>query len=293
MTSESATRHEIYLGYTRDELDWQYDHTRRFPDTSEFARERAAMTADVRRTIAARLGTRFGPGAEELLDIYPAARSLAPAALFVHGGAWQRGSKDDYGFPAASFVRRGVTWIAVEFGRAPGCSLDVMVRQIRDAVAWTYRNALEIGVDPQRLHVLGHSSGAHLAAMVHCTDWMALYGLPSDLVKGGACMSGIYDLEPVALTYRNKYLKLDAGAVRRNSPLHNIRADYMPSLVIGCGEDDTEEFHRQWRVYAQALRAQGHVAHDIELPGRHHFAVSKAFNEQGPLLDAILRQIGG
>lgn len=292
MKQKGAIRDEVYLGYTRDELDWQYDHTKRFPDTSIFTRARAAKTANVREKIKSWLDVQYGSGDDEKLDIYPAARDKAPIAVFVHGGAWQRGSKDDYGFPAASFVPRGVTWITTEFSRVPRGSLDVQVKQNRDAIAWIYRNASSFAGDPQRIYVLGHSSGAHLSAMVHCTEWTSLYGLPADLVKGGVCMSGIYDLEPVMLTYRNKYLGLDEAATRLNSPIHNVRETFMPSLVIGCGEHDTAEFHRQWRAYAQALRRRGHSTIEVELAGRHHFAVSDAFNEDGPLLDAILALIG-
>src|SRR5690606_12641915 len=105
-------------------------------------------------------------------------------------------------------------------------------------------------------------------------------------------MSGIYDLEPIYLSYRNKYLGLDEAAWKRNSPILHIGDDYMPPLIMGCGEHDTAEFHRQPLAFIEATRKKGHKADWIELAGRHHFAVSEAFNEDGPLIDAIYRQFG-
>ena len=105
-------------------------------------------------------------------------------------------------------------------------------------------------------------------------------------------MSGIYDLEPIFLSYRNKYLGMDEGMWRRNSPIHNIRDDYMPPLIIGCGEHDTAEFHRQPLAFIEATKKKGHKTQWFELAGRHHFAVSHAFSEDGPLLQAIYKQMG-
>lgn len=286
------TKVKVYLDYTAEELDWQYDHSKRFPDTSLFNKARGEKSRLVREKIKGQLNVPYGSGETDLLDIYPAAQKDAPIGVFIHGGAWTRGSKNDYSFPAASFVPRGVTWVVPDFSNIPPGTLDSMAKQNRDAVAWVYRNAKSFGGDPDRIHVLGHSSGGHLSAMVQCTDWQKLYGLPGDLVKGGVCMSGIYDLQPIYLSYRNKYLGLDDAAWRRNSPIHNVRTDYMPPLIIGCGEYDTAEFHRQPLAYADAIRKKGYKAEWIELPGRHHFAVSDAFNEDGPLQQLIFRQMG-
>ena len=283
---------KVYLNYTAEELDWQYDHSKRFADTSAFNRDRAAKSAEVRQKIKGQLNVPYGPGRTDVLDIYPAAKKDAPIGVFIHGGAWTRGAKNDYSFPAEAFVPRGVTWIVTEFDNIPPGTLDTMVKQNRDAIAWAYRNAKSFGGDPDRIHVLGHSSGGHLSAMIQCTDWQKLYGLPGDLLKGGVCMSGIYDLEPIFLSYRNKYLGMDEGMWRRNSPIHNIRDDYMPPLIIGCGEHDTAEFHRQPLAFAEATKKKGHKAQWLELAGRHHFAVSNAFSEDGPLLQAIFKQMG-
>lgn len=291
MPQDIATA-KVFLDYTQDELDWQYDHSKRFDDTSVFNKRRAEASAGVRERIAGVRDVSYGPGDDEVLDIFPAGQTDAPIAMFIHGGAWQRGDKDNASFPAEPFVSRGVTWIATDFTVVPPGTLDEMVRQNRAALAWIYNNAKDFGGDPNRIHVMGHSSGGHIAAMMLSTDWEGEFGVPHDLLKGATCISGMYDLEAVFLSYRNGYLRLDEEGWRRNSPIHNI-GTYGPQLIVGCAEHDTDEFHRQPLAFAEAWKQRGHDCAFIELMGRHHFTGNDMFGEpDGPLLEAVFRQIG-
>jgi hypothetical protein len=79
-------KRKVYLNYTAEELDWQYDHSKRFADTSAFNRERAAKSAEVRQKIKGRLDVPYGPGKSAVLDIYPAAQKDAPIGVFI----WRR-----------------------------------------------------------------------------------------------------------------------------------------------------------------------------------------------------------
>lgn len=285
---------KVYLDYSQEELDWQYDHSKRFSDTSVFNKERADMSARARETLSCRLDVAYGEGESEVLDIFPAkGDGPTPIVVFLHGGAWARGSKTGYSFPAETFVPRGVSWVATDFDNIPPNTLDGMVRQNRDAIAWVYRNAASFGGDPERIHVAGHSSGGHLTGMMLVTDWEKEYGLPGNLIKGAASISGMYDLEPIYLSYRNAYVKLDQASWRRNSAIHNIPAGYGAPLIVGCGDGDTAEFHRQPEAFLAAWRAAGHNGEFIEIEGAHHFAASYAFNNpDGPLVRMMLDQIG-
>lgn len=292
MPSDDGAK-KIYKNYTKKQLDWQYEHAQRFPDTSIFQKDRLARSEEARRKHAGILDVPYGPTLDEKLDIFPASKKGAPIAIFIHGGAWQRGSKENSSFGATAFVPKGVTWIANNFTNSPPATLDEMVRQNRAAVAWVYKNAERLfSGDPNRIHVLGHSSGGHLSSMMAITDWENQYGLPSDLIKGSVCMSGMYDLEPIYYSYRNQYLKLTSDSYKLLSAINNIPTVYAPPLILGCGEFDTEEFHRQPKGFLKMWKAFGHKGQFIELKGRHHFAVNNAYCEPGPLLNAIFNQMG-
>ena len=100
-----------------------------------------------------------------------------------------------------------------------GGNLMVLAEEVRRAVAWVYENAATIGANPDRLYVGGQSSGGHLAAVALTTDWRRDFGLPVDLIKGGMCISGVYDLTPVRLSARNRYVAFDDATVAALSPI--------------------------------------------------------------------------
>ena len=82
-----------------------------------------------------------------------------------------------------------------------------MADQVRRGVAWIYKNVASFGGDANRLYIGGHSSGGHLCGVTLVTDWQKEFGLPADIIKGGLCMSGMYDLKPVRLSKRSSYVK--------------------------------------------------------------------------------------
>ena len=291
---QDSIKDKVFLDYTQEELNWQYDHSKRFPDTSIFQKERGDASVAAQKKVKGLLNVPYGDDKREVLDIFPAENTeKAPVIVFMHGGAWTRGSKEGYSFPAAEFVPRGVTWVATEFTNVPQGTLSNQVRQNRDAVAWVYNNADAYNWDRDRIYIAGHSSGGHMCAMSLVTDWKHLYGLPSDLIKGAVAISGMYDLEAVYLSYRNTYLNLSQNDWRENSPIFHIPAVCDTPLLIGCAEHDTEEFHRQPEGFIKAWQSAGHSGEFIELMGRHHLTGSMCFGEsEHPLFKKICEMIG-
>ncbi len=294
MPQDIATQEKIFLDYTQEELDWQYDHSKRFPDTSIFQNERGEASEKARQAVKSLLNVPYGDHQDEVVDIFPVeAAGKSPVVVFFHGGAWTRGSKNGYSFPAAEFVPRGVAWVATEFTKVPDGSLGNQVRQNRDAVAWVYRNADTYGFDPDRIFIAGHSSGGHMCGMVLVTDWEKAYGLPADLVKGAVAISGMYDLEAIYLSYRNAYLNLSEAEWRENSSIFHIPKDYGAPLIIGCSEHDTADFHRQPEEFLKAWKAAGHHGEFIELMDRHHFTGSMCFGDPDhELFRKMVKMIG-
>ena len=284
---------KVFLNYTQEELDWQYDHSKRFPDTGIFQQERTAASEAARKKVEGLFNIPYGEHEDEVLDVFPVQENKkSPVIVFFHGGAWTRGSKNGYSFPAAEFVPRGVSWVTTEFTKVPQGTLSNQVRQNRDAVAWVYRNAQKFNWDTNKIYIAGHSSGGHMCGMVLVTDWEKNYKLPNDLIKGATAVSGMYDLEAVFMSYRNTYLNLAEKDWYENSSIFFIPKNCPTTLIIGCAEDDTDEFHRQPKTFLKKWRAAGNNGEFIELLDRHHFSGSMCFGDAShPLFQKIMKMI--
>ncbi len=265
----------VYLGYDQAGLDAQYNLRARHPEHPEFFAVYAGDSAAVRGRLA-HADCAYGTHPRERVTLFPAAEANAPVLAFIHGGYWQALSRQDFEFLAPVFVERGITFAAIGYDLCPNVSFATLVEQVRQAVLWLYDNAAAHGADPDRLFLSGHSAGGHLAALMASTDWPAL-GHPAGVVKGAMAISGVYDLEPIRLSFLNGLLALDRPTVERLSPLMTIPATPSPPLLLAVGGEESEEFHRQQRDYAAALQASGHVARCVDMPGYHHFDVIQAF----------------
>ena len=282
---------KVWRDYTQEELDANYNQASLVPDVEAYSQRNLDRSAEVRRATEYIADVPYGLTLDERLDIFPAERKGAPVAVYCHGGAWTRTGKEHYSFLAPPFVAAGVNFLVLDFSLAPKASLDEMVRQCRAGIAWAWRNADGHGWDRDRIHVLGHSSGGHLSAMTLATDWEGEYGLPADLIKSGAPLSGMYDLEPVRLSHRNAYLDLTEKSALRNSPIHHVPRKEIP-IVNACGDSELAEFQRQNREFAQAWRDAGHPVDEIVLEGFNHFEVCiEIANPKGRLLPAILANV--
>lgn len=280
---------ELFLGYDRAGLDAQYNLRAAVKDAIEHLGEGARRSGVFRAKAAVQLDVPYGPAHGERVNLYAARKAGAPVLVFVHGGYWQRLDKNDFDYVAEPFVAAGAAVVNVNYTLAPRATMDEIVRQVRAAVAWTWREARSFNGDPARIHVAGHSAGGHLAAMAALTAWDGFApGLPADAVKSAVAISGLYDLEPVRHTYLNDALKLDAAAARRNSPMLFVRRGAAPlSLAVGAGE--TAEFVRQQRDFAAAMAAAGAPPETAEIPDRHHFDVIHDLAEPASKLHAMVR----
>ena len=171
-------------------------------------------------------------------------------------------------------------------------SLLPMADQVRRAVAWVHRHAQRFGGDASRLHVLGHSSGAHLAAVVLTTDWAGQFGLPVDTVKGGMCCSGMFDLKPVRLSARSSYVRFTDEMEQALSPQRHLARINAP-LMVAYGTLETPEFQRQSRDFAAALAAAGKPVQLLVAGGANHFEIIESLAHADGLLGrAVLAQMG-
>ena len=282
---------KIFLDYDQETLDAQYNQRSLVPDADDYIAVDVAESARVRQKLDCRIDVAYGPGEDETLDLFPAAAPGSPVVVYMHGGAWTRSDKANESFMAEAFVAAGAAFVAVNFGLCPKVTLDEMIRQAREAVAWSCENAQDFNADPGRLYIAGHSSGGHVGGMMAVTDWTA-HNLPRTLVKGALLCSGMYDLAPVRLSARNDYLHLDEAAEARNSAMRHIPADGCP-LIVGYGGGEQTEFRRQSRAFAAAWRDAGLEVEEFDMPGVNHFQLRRHFNDpKSPILTAMLALMG-
>ena len=158
----------VYRDYDQRALDAEYNLRPLWPDVPDVIAHRENESAAVRGRIPGRLNVAYGPEPKETLDVFPPSngRAGAPALIYIHGGYWQMSDKDDTTYIAPAFLDAGIAFLTLNYSLAPDGDIDLMVDQCRRAVAWIWKNAAEIGVDPDRLYIAGHSAGGHLTAML-------------------------------------------------------------------------------------------------------------------------------
>ena len=288
----------VFDRYTQEALDAQYNNQLACPGFRETLAQGTALSAAAAALPGAR-DVAWGAHPLERLDIYGLRRvgasggagalegagalgdgdaawsadmpALLPVLLFVHGGAWLTQEKEDSAFGAQAFADQGCLWVALGFPDASDVPFADMVASVRRGIAWVHTHIAEHGGDPQRIVLAGHSSGTHLVSQALTHDWSA-EGLGTQPFHGAVMVSGLSDLEPVRLSYRNTRLNLDAAHVRRYSLAHNAPAVRVP-VVVAVAERDTDEFRRQARAMADRLREFDMLADFDVVPGRHHFDV--------------------
>lgn len=165
---------------TQAQIDAQYNPAIALADPTQPARHYAQRSADARTRLPCTLDVPYGPTLAETLDIFPASGAKAPVFVFLHGGYWRALSSKDFSCVALGLQPLGITTVVVNYALCPHVTVDEITRQVRAAVAWTYRNIERHGGDPSRIALGGHSAGAHLTAMCLQTPWAAAYGLPQD-----------------------------------------------------------------------------------------------------------------
>ena len=285
-----STATAVWGDYDQAGLDTQYNNRKRFPDYVDRFAAWAEWSRGTRDKLNCRLDVAFGEQPTETLDIFPAEKTGAPIYVFIHGGYWYSLDKSDCSYVAEGMVPHGITTIVNNFVLAPHGNMDEIVRQNRAALAWIWRNAKDFGADPDRIYVTGHSAGGHLAAMLLATNWPGFEaGLPRDLVKGVCAISGLFELEPIQLSYLNEKLAMDRAMALRNSPALLEYPMAAPMLLV-VGEDESDEYHRQSKVMAEKWRKLGYE-HELLVPhGLDHFAiVDSLIDPQADLVQSQLR----
>jgi arylformamidase len=283
----------VFLDYDQIELDAAYDQAVYQPNILQLNKRWASNSARTRARLGEPERRAYGDTAIEQLDLFRATQTNAPIFVFIHGGAWIRGDAKSYSALAEMFIGAGAHYVVPDFINVAeaGGSLFPMAEQVRRVIAWVWRNAASFGGNRDRLYIGGQSSGAHLAAVALTTDWPRQFDVPADIVKGGLCTSGMYELAPVRLSARANYVKFTDAMVEELSPIRHLDRLGAP-VIVSYGTYETPEFIRQAKEFAAAVRDTGMLRELIVAENYSHLDLPETLcNPYGLLGDAVLKMM--
>jgi arylformamidase len=271
-TAERVKGPLVWLDMDQKELDDAYDQTVYAPNR-EMTYEKAIFNSSrVRERLGEPKRLAYGPTPIEGVDVFPARQSNAPVHIYVHGGAWRQRKAAEYAYMAELFVRAGAHCVIPDFVGVENCNGDLLTiaDQVMRSIAWVAKNADKFGGDANRIYISGQSSGAQLGGVAVTTDWAKDFGLPKDIIKGALLCSGMYDLKPVRLSKRSKFVTITDEAEEKLSAQRHLDRLATPLMLVH-GTHETPEFKRQTRDFLSAVQKVGKPAQFLLAEGYNHF----------------------
>lgn len=205
------------------------------------------------------------------LDIFRprATTAAAPTVVFFYGGAWKRGSREQYRFVGRRLADSGILAIVADYRTYPAAGFPAFMDDAADAVAWARQNARQYGGDPQRLFIAGHSAGAQIAGLLG-TDarYLAARGIKPAQLAGVIGLSGPYDF-----VVGKAYAPIFGPPAQwpRAQVVNYVDGDEPPFLLIHGQADRTVAVRDSLELAARLRAAQVPVTLRL-LPGAGHMA---------------------
>jgi arylformamidase len=264
------------------ERDAAYNNNAAVADSAALIELRNAASAAFRNAHPSGLDVPYGPGPRQRFDLFPAGSPAAPCLVFIHGGYWQRNTREDFACYAEGVLAHGWSAALPGYTLAPDATLTQIVGEIGRALDWLIANGLQHGIAGGPVVVSGWSAGAHLAAMA--------LGHPG--IAAGLAISGVFELAPLRDTYLNEKLRLTPGEISMLSPL---RLPPVPKpLAISYGMEELPVLiadSRDLHAHRSAAQAPGPL---IPIPGADHFTILDELRQpNGRLVRAALELVEG
>ena len=243
--------------------------------------------------IARAVDIQYGDSARQRLDVYRRVVPGAPAPVivFLYGGRWKYGTKDDYLLIGNNFARRGWVTVIANYRVYPKVLFPAWVEDGASAVAWTVRNIERFGGDTSRIIVVGHSSGAHTTALLALDDrYLRDAGVTSGTVRGFASIAGPVDTSWTARDVQR--LMGPAEGWPATYPATHVDGSDPPLLLMHGGADNVVSPGSSVRL-ANRIRKRGgcvalHVYRDVG-----HIDIAAALGLPGigsaPVLEDLAR----
>jgi acetyl esterase/lipase len=242
------------------------------------------------RRIALTASIAYAKGARHTLDVCrPKSATAAPVIVFFYGGGWRSGSKRTYRYVAKALARRGYVAVLPDYRIYPQARYPDFLDDGAQAVRWVKDNVKRFGGDPQKIFLMGHSAGAHIAAMLAIdATWLQKVGLtPGRDIAGLIGISGPYDFLPL----KDETLKIIFGGNRpETQPIFHVTTGAPPALLLTGDKDDVVGAGNSTRL-AEKLRAAGNDATAVIYPRIGHYLVVAAIAPVIRALVPVLRDI--
>lgn len=266
-------------------IESQYFFSARYPERRHIYDAIDRLSADVRSTHACTLDVPYGSHPLERADLF-AGEVDAPLLVFIHGGYWRSMDKRSFAFVARPFVKLGYSVAVLNYPLAPETLLMGIVASIGRALQWLDTAGRAQLPRFSSMVIAGHSAGGHLAALAVATSFAAPAGrgLP---IAGCACISGIFDLEPLMKTSLAQQICLTPADAKALSPIR--LSPFGGWMILGVGAEETTGFiDSQTRRFA-AYRASRSLDTTVTmLPARNHYTVLMDLTrDDGLVLSAI------
>lgn len=193
-------------------------------------------------------GIAYGDEPRQLLDLYlPNDSNGAPTVVFIFGGAWREGSRQDYKFVGQALAVEGYTVVIPDYRLYPAVQYPAIIDDVRDAILNIRQRTEELGLSTDRIVLAGHSSGAHAAALLASSD---RYFSNQPYIAAVIGISGPYDLPLDNPEVAEVFQDVDGTRVK---PPALVDSSHPPTLLLH-GEDDERVVPRHTNRYAQSLR---------------------------------------
>jgi acetyl esterase/lipase len=232
----------------------------------------------------------YAPGPRHRLDVYAPAKAQArPIIVFWYGGGFENGKKSNYRFVGAALANGGYVAVLPDYRLYPDVRFPEFVDDGAQALAWVANHAAQIGGDPRRIFVAGHSAGAHIAAMLaYDPARLERVGLRRDVIRGCIGLSGPYALNPNDATLEDIFRA--PWTIADWQPVQRAQAGAPPALLLH-GEADTVVDVGHARRMAERLESLGVPVTLRTYPGRGHRDTVAAFASAAPDKLPVMEEI--
>lgn len=267
----------VWRSFTRPGLDAAYNNSAAVKNSAEKLAEWQERSRVFRAEHGGTLDVRYGPRQRNTIDIFRCGKENAPLLAYIHGGYWQRNSKEFYSCLAEGPQARGLDCAFIGYTLAPDVTMTEIVEETRAALRFLRSEGRRLGVGAGRLIVSGWSAGGHLTAMSLAE------------ADAGLAISGIFDVEPCRLNYLNEKLNLTEQEAVAISPIRQLPAS-SPPLVVAYGTAELPELQRQSRDYHAARLAANLPSELLPLEGHDHFSILEELAAaEGKLTQAVVK----